>query len=405
MAVPHAHPHGRASTAMVVDHQGKSLPVTHALTSLGVQLVDDPRFADFVLIDHDYPPHGRLPIVEACVAAGGRAYIYPHGANANLMTHWDGLVPVSPLLSGVLVTSYGHAEVARRFGYEHPVFVVGWTFCEQRERKPLKPGVERVLFGPAHPPWATDRNTEIFARLREIPAQLAVRHIGSLEENRLPAPVEGVEYLAGTMHEFDTMLAQIDAADVVVSDQGTFSSLAVARGVPTVIWDSDFALNNEGDREALNAARYRSFMRYPFDAEDGDLWDVIQAAAADVERAADWRARFIGDPLDPRALLRALLNGPYRATSDGRPAEEGDTALLHAGALAHVQVGRFDAADALATRAVAGALDLELLNDLAVIRANRGLHADAEALLRACLALDPERIDARENLAALRDAA
>jgi cephalosporin hydroxylase len=54
--------------------------------------------------------------------------------------------------------------------------------------------------------------------------------------------------------------------------------------------------------------------------------------------------------------------------------------------------------------ALAGALDLEALNDLAVLAHASGAAEEAVALLDAVLAIDPEREDARENRAALEQA-
>ena len=92
---------------MVIDHQGKSRTIAQGLAAHGCTIVDDPQAADAILIDHDVPAHGRLPYAEACVAAGGRAFIYPHGATAGLLAMWDGLFPISPIVSGVLAFGPG----------------------------------------------------------------------------------------------------------------------------------------------------------------------------------------------------------------------------------------------------------------------------------------------------------
>src|SRR5258707_15565514 len=87
---------------MVLDHQGKSRAISEALAQRGCLLVGDPRLADVVLIDLDLPAHGKLQYAEACVEAGGRAVIFPHGAAAGPVGIWGGLFPPSPLLSGAL---------------------------------------------------------------------------------------------------------------------------------------------------------------------------------------------------------------------------------------------------------------------------------------------------------------
>lgn len=388
----------------IVDHQGKSSAIAAGLAGSGHELVADPAGADVVLIDHDIPFHGRLQAVEACVAAGGKALLYPHGASATLMAGWDGLYPVSPLLSGALVTAPGHAEVARRYGYPHPVYPVGWSLCELRERRPGG-RVENVLFAPVHPPWSSGWNADVFERLLRTPARITVRHVGSLEGNEL-REVDGVEYVEADLGDFDSMIAQIDAADVVVACKGTFMCLAVARGVTTVSWRSSWLNNNEESAESHHAHLYRDYVRFPFDADDGDLWQTIQAAAADEALAADWRRRFVGDPLDVDALVDAFTQAPKRRIMHAVPtaATARSARELHEEALARVEAGELAPAAELLTEAVTSSVELELLNDLAVVKSALGERDDADALLRACLALEPGHEDAAANLAALAPA-
>lgn len=390
---------------MLLDHQGKSLAIRDALAQAGCRIVDDPARAEVLLIDHDAPFHGRLAFVEACVANGGKALLYPHGAEPTLMARWDGLAPASPLLSGALVTAPGHAEVARRFGYAHPVYTVGWSLCPLRPRQ-HHGRVANVLFAPMHPPWECGWNAPMFERLLELPVHLTVRHLGSLEENGLwDAP--GVDYVRGDITGFDAMIAQIDAADVVVAPKGTFMCLAVARGVATVTWRSTWAKNDELTHDAANLDRYRAYVRYPFDGDDAPLWDLVRAAAADEARVARWRARFIGEPLSAGALLAAFAKAPRRRPAPASapppviPGVTRDPGALHRAALACVQDGHVELAHRLLTDAVANGVDVELLNDLAVVTNALGDGDRAEALLRACLAIDPDHLDAARNLAAL----
>jgi len=386
---------------MVLDHQGKSHAITAALLQRGCQLVDDPRLADVVLIDHDVPAHGKLPYAEACAAAGGRAFIYPHGAGAGLMAMWDGLFPISPIISGVLVSGPGHTEVARRYGYPHPVHDIGWTLCPQRPRHATG-RVERVLFASQHPKgnghlsdWKLERNQDILRRLAATPAHVTIRYIGTLEQNGLWIE-PGVEYVQGQFEDFAGQLAQIDAADVVISDRSTFSNLAIARGVTTAMFESD-VVAKDLDKYATtdNIELYRNYIRFPFDVDDGDLWDVMRAAAADDELVGEFRRLFIGEPFDVDKLLGVLRGDGAHLTPERR------TARLHGGALTRIEAGDPDGAAELLAAAIRGSVDLELLNDLAVIRWSQGRQEEAAALLRACLTVDPDRADARENLAAL----
>jgi hypothetical protein len=387
---------------MVLDHQGKSRAISEGLAQRGCALVDDPGLADVVLIDLDLPAHGKLPYAEACVAAGGRAFLYPHGAGSGLLAIWDGLFPISPIVSGVLTSGPGHAEVGRRYGYPHPVYDIGWTLCPMRDRR-ASGRAERVLFAANHPKgnghlsdWKLERNQDIFRRLLATPAQIAIRYIGTLEQNGLWHE-PGVEYIQGQFEDSDSQIAQIDATDVVVSDRSTFSNLAIARGVTTVMFDSD-VIARDLDKSATtdHIELYRDYIRFPFDAAyDGDLWDLMRAAAQDEGLVGEWRARFLGRPFDVDRLLEVLHGDGAHLTPERRAAR------LHRGALARIEAGDAEGAAGLLTEAIRGSVDLELLNDLAVLRWSQGRHDEAEALLRACLAVDPDRVDASENLRAL----
>lgn len=385
-----------------MDHGGKSRVIAQALAARGCKLVDDARFADVILIDHDVPSHGKLAHAELCVAAGGRAFLYPHGPSAMAMAAWDGLYPISPILSGNLQHGPGHAEVARRYGYPHPVIDIGWPLCELRPRK-LTGRVENVVFAAVHPKgdghlsdWKLERNQDIFARLRATPVNLTLRYIGTLEQNGLPL-VDGVTYVQARLDDFADQIAQIDGADVVVSDRSTFSNVAIARGITTVMYDSTImAKDLDRNHRTDNLPRYEDYVRYPFDAEDGvDILELMHAAARDEELVADFRARFVGGPLDVDVLLETIRGDGAHLLPERRARR------LHGAAIASVESGDAIAAERLLAEAVAGCIDLELLNDLAVVWWNLGRRNDAESLLRSCLALDPANVSAAENLAAI----
>jgi len=74
-------------------------------------------------------------------------------------------------------------------------------------------------------------------------------------------------------------------------------------------------------------------------------------------------------------------------------------------ALAALEDGRTAEAHERLRQAVAESTELEWINDLAVLAHQLGRADDAEALLRAALAIEPEREDAAENLAALTESA
>jgi hypothetical protein len=386
----------------IADHQGKSHGLAAALLRAGHALVDDLELADAVLIDHDLPSHGKLPAAEACVASGGRAFVYPHGGGITSVLGWDGIHPVATCLTGALVIGPGHAEVMRRYGYPHPVHPIGWSLCGLRERATTG-RVENVLFAAGHPPGDGDchddekrANETVLRRLVATPARVIVRHLGTLAENGLPR-LPDVEYHRGDLFGFDEMIAQIDAADVVVGDLGTFSSLAVARGRTTVTWGCD-DLRPDAQWPA-HLDDYLDYVKFPFDLGDGDAWDVLRAAVADTEQIGEWRARFVGEALAADRLAEVLAGG----AADRARAR--DPRRLHRAALRLVERGALAEAAAVLEEATATVDEPAILNDLAVVTWSLGRPDEACALLQRCLDVDPGNADALENLTALGAAA
>ena len=47
---------------------------------------------------------------------------------------------------------------------------------------------------------------------------------------------------------------------------------------------------------------YEDYIRFPFDAADGPLEELIREAARSEAPIAEWKRRFIGEPFDPRAF-------------------------------------------------------------------------------------------------------
>jgi glycosyltransferase involved in cell wall biosynthesis len=96
----------------------------------------------------------------------------------------------------------------------------------------------------------------------------------------------------------------------------------------------------------------------------------------------------VGVPADPRVALRDIAH-------DGR--------ALHEAGLEAVEAGQAAQATELLRRSVGEQLDLEVLNDLAVVLAQDGRAEEARALLRTCLVVDPDHAEARGNLDALAE--
>ena len=314
----------RPLTFAVKDHFGDSLPYARALRDAGFEIVQQGP-ADVLLIDLDAPLYGFRPMIDHFSEHGATVLLYPHGAGT--MLGHDGLWEPYERVDGNLVIGPGQAELARRMEYPAPTYVTGWSLCATAPFRPC-PDVGHVLFAPTHPAGDgglaeshRQTNAETFARLLEGSWHLTVRHIGTIEQNGL-WPVDGVDFVTGKM---DLAHTEIDAADAVVAGDGTFPSLALARGVPTVICGQGHppAYGTPGEKPVTlrHGDRYLDFIRYPFDAGDGPLDEIVHAAAQSEAPIAEWKRRFVGEPLDGRAFAQ-LVERIVLQDGHGAPIDE-----------------------------------------------------------------------------------
>src|SRR4051794_32117422 len=307
----------RRLTIAVRDHTGKSRPFTHALFAAGHEFEPKGQ-ADLLLIDADPPYLPYKPIIDHYAEMGAKILLYPHGGGGPILSY-DGLWEPDPRVFANLVHGLGHAEYFRRLDYPSQTHVIGWSFCDLRPFR-ANEDVKQVLFAPTHPNGGgsmtslqREQNTDVFRRLLDTPFEITVRHLGTLEHNGLwKAP--GVKYIQGSPVP---AVEDIDRTDVVVAADGTFPTLAIARGVPTVVYGQGVvALGIPGEEPIVpnRMPLYWDYSRYPIDVEDGDLETLIRTAALSEEPIADWKRRFVGEAFDPRAFAalveRLVLGGP-----------------------------------------------------------------------------------------------
>jgi hypothetical protein len=261
---------------------------------------------------------GWHPILEAAHASGTPVVMYPHAARP--MVQWDGILAPSPMTRCSFAHAPGGVEVLKRFGYPYPVEAAGWSLCPLRPFTPVE-RVRHIVYGPIHPNtngWLHQDelsiNRRAFERLRaycrETGTKLTVRYLRGLVQNGLEK-VEGVSYVQGRA---DQSTAEIDQADLVVGHQ-TFAYLAAARGKPTLMMAEDIPPRSgnrlELYRYVASWEKYGDYLAYPLDilATDGSVAAtaaLIERACAGDPAAAEWRARFIGQPFDGPAFVRTL---------------------------------------------------------------------------------------------------
>ncbi len=296
---------------MIRPHQGKEKAYVDALRRAGYRpSVQNRARVKFVLFDMD--GGRRTAQLERFHSQGTPIFLYPHAARPQII--WDGIWEVWPHTRCNFVPGPGHVEVMRRYGYELPLEVTGWTYCGMLPFQPIvKP--KNILFGPIHPSasgWICkedkDANQRTFKLLlaycRETGAKLTVRHIQALERNGLPR-VSGVTYVMGRP---DLAIREIDQADVVIGHQ-TFAYLAVARGKPTLMMREDLPPHTVSHGQTVYAQsweKYADLMMYPLDILAGEPAELIRRACQGDAAAAAWRERFISTPWDAKKFVTIL---------------------------------------------------------------------------------------------------
>lgn len=280
------------------EHQGKSLGLVRGLRALGWTPAQVP---DLFLVDFDGRPYYQ-ELIRRYKGMGAKVVLYPHGATAQLcLDIW----PNSPEVDAYLVFSEGQAEVLRRFRYPRPVYATGWHWCEQQPTRALG-SVRRVLFAPIHPygnsflhPIHAEANRKAFADILDhFPLDvISVRLIGAPETNGIQY-IPGVEYHQASL-EIST--ADMDRADLVVS-YGTFAYLAVARGLPVVMYGQDYPLMDGDSLEETVTAKhwdeYGEYMAFPVN-QIADLPGSERAVRL-------WRDTFIGEQMTGEWLSAVL---------------------------------------------------------------------------------------------------
>jgi hypothetical protein len=318
----------------VKDHFGKSDALVRALVLAGHEVVAANVKADILLLDFDPPVFNYRELIDCHKENGSQVWLYPHGAGVQL--EYDGLFEPYENVDGRFVLAPGYVEFLRRIEVDQVAHVIGLPWCDVRPFRPCI-DVRNVLFAPTHPSGygtladhAADANRETFAQLLEGPWNVTVRHIGTLEQNAL-WEADGVEYVQAG---FRPSIDDIDRADLVIAGEGTFPTMAIARGVPTIMTSQvkpiTYGIPGEQATPLRRPERYADYIRYPLDVEDAPLAELIEAAAASDAAIAAWRRRFVGKTFDPNRFA-SLVEQAARGDAAPAPALEDTRTFTVAG--------------------------------------------------------------------------
>jgi hypothetical protein len=309
----------------VSDHGRKSFAFAGALQHAGHQLVPPlTEDADVLLVDADPPVLWHKRVIDFHAEAGAKVVLYPHAGGIPTLSY-DGVWEPDPRVHTNFVTGVGHAELLRRLGYPAPTQVIGWTFTD--DQKPFRActDVKRVLFAPTHPngdgsmtKHQRAQNSEVFGRLLQTPFEITVRHRGTIEDNGLwEAP--GVKFVDGLR---SPLTAQLQTSDAVVAAEGTFPTIAIAQGVPAVIYSEFVVALGLKDHEIIfpnRLALYEDYARYPFSCDSGDIESIVREAALSEQPIADYKRRFIGEQFHALKFVETferIINDPQPTRID-----------------------------------------------------------------------------------------
>jgi hypothetical protein len=88
--------------------------------------------------------------------------------------------------------------------------------------------------------------------------------------------------------------------------------MSIARGKPVVMYGQNIKPHDGFSFDGLNYVKhwdaYKDYMFYPYDIEGRNDPEMVmeELEYASKNEASDWKAKFIGDPLDPDKLMNAL---------------------------------------------------------------------------------------------------
>ena len=300
---------------ILFNHQQKAQAFVQALSPIYTPIPrTDRRYksARFVLSDNHVLTRGtRLEVLRR---DGLRNFfIYPHAARPSLISAF---YPPWKHITAQFVVNETHIEVMRRIGCTETLYPVGWALCPIIPFRP-RSELKQVLFGPIHPRNSNvdkQANRAVTDRLYPLAIKgeiyLTVRYLPPFDGNGIKKVEHpNIKYIEGAAGPATT-LEQIDQADLVVGHQ-TFGFLAVARGVPTLMFGESMTPHVEMRDGTFTEARgwndIKDLIVYPLDILDSeDPMSLMWKTASDDSPIAGWRDRMIGEAFDPGRFMKIL---------------------------------------------------------------------------------------------------
>jgi hypothetical protein len=300
------------------DHAGKGGYLHQQLLAAGHTTAETLADADVFLADCDWAwAHPRPELIAAAKEAGAKVVLYPHGGLPTVFVY-DGLTVPDPLVDLRLEHGQGSIEAAAELALELAQEATGWLYSPTESFQAVDDPV-KVLFAPQHPNMemllngtnghdpGPSANQAVYRDLLKLGFEVTVSVVGPLWRNGV-YPHPRAKLASNHQMRFEQSWQLIQGMDVVIA-AGTVAATAIASGKPTVmLGQSHYADYIEGVYVNPDHVEiYDPFFRYPLDATDNDLEDLILAACRGDSEAAKWRERHIGD--DGTGLAVELIEG------------------------------------------------------------------------------------------------
>jgi hypothetical protein len=296
------------------DHAGKGDYLRQCLFAAGHTAADTVDGCDLLLVDCDWRwAHPRPELIQAAAKAGAKVALFPHGGQPMIFIY-DGLTAPDPLVGLRLEHGPGSLEVAELLGFDLRQEATGWLYSPTKPFAPVDAPV-KVLFAPQHPNMETvghatnghdpapKLNQHVYRQLLNTGYEITVAMVGPAWKNGVWAHPRA-KFFQNPQMLFHASWQLVQEADVVVG-AGTVAATAVASGKPTVMFgQGNYADYIDGEyRWPDHWDMYDEMLRYPLDAEDGDLDELIVQACLGDEGADEWRGSFIGEDGTKQAIV------------------------------------------------------------------------------------------------------
>ena len=279
-----------------------------ALNSAGYAETDDAFQADFFLMDHEQVAGRREK--RKRLLERGPGFIYPHTPLTPWL--WDGIYQPMPMACN-FQSGLGAVELMKAYGYPNRVEAVGFPRCEVLSFRPTT-GV-RLIFIPARPRKDKGRQAALDLQAfhwicdhRDAFESVTICHMPGQFDN-YPPNFKDINFVETGPHKSATpaadMATRIDQADLVIAVT-TPAALAVARGVPTVMYGQRYAPETITGQRVASWEKYRHIYAYPLDLECMNLEDVQEACRVQNSAVELWKEQIIGGNFNARAFLSVI---------------------------------------------------------------------------------------------------